>query len=82
MTPATLLLAATLLVHDWYPRECCSDTDCRPIPCTEIINDTWQGHKFNSHRPSQDARCHICVYQPQGYISPRYLCLFTPEASS
>jgi hypothetical protein len=77
-----LLLAATLLAHDWYPKECCSDHDCRPVSCTEVVEHEWQGHRFNSSRPSPDGKCHVCIYQPSGYPSPRYLCIFTPEGIS
>jgi hypothetical protein len=31
-----LIVAALMLAHSWYPRECCHDKDCHPVPCAEI----------------------------------------------
>jgi hypothetical protein len=36
-----LLVVAQLInsaagAHSWYPKECCSDNDCRPVPCAEL----------------------------------------------
>ena len=33
------LLAGLILVHSWYPNECCADKDCHPVPCDEISED-------------------------------------------
>ena len=30
------LLAGLILIHSWYPNECCADKDCHPVPCDEI----------------------------------------------
>jgi len=31
------LLCATLaFAHSWYPRECCSDKDCKPVACDSL----------------------------------------------
>jgi hypothetical protein len=43
MPKLVCLLAATLMLvsgaanaHSWYPKECCHDNDCHPIPCSDI----------------------------------------------
>ena len=35
--------------HEWYPAACCSDLDCRPVPCEEIhsVGDKWEWHHFS-----------------------------------
>ena len=30
------LLAGLILIHSWYPNECCAEKDCHPVPCDEI----------------------------------------------
>ena len=41
MVPPKLAVAAVILVHSWYPQECCNGDehsgDCHPISCEEII---------------------------------------------
>ena len=27
------ILVLLLLAHSWYPRECCTERDCKPVPC-------------------------------------------------
>lgn len=89
MTPTTLLLAATLLAHDWYPTDCCSGRDCRPVPCDEIHDNEYRGAHFTSIRPSEDNQCHACFIERHSYragegarewIAP--LCLFIPKGIS
>lgn len=58
--------------HSWYDSDCCSNTDCRPVACDELIeqNDgkikygAWTIEKPNV-RPSKDSKCHICIPQTQ-----------------
>jgi len=53
--------------HEWYPSACCSDKDCRPVPCEEISTTHdyywWHGLGFprNASSPSTDGGCHVCV---------------------
>jgi len=65
------LLAAVLLIHSWYPAECCSVTrdganDCHPIACDELLETTegirWKDLLFrdNQVHPSLDRQCHVC----------------------
>jgi hypothetical protein len=67
------LMALILLVHGWYPQDCCGGTHCHPVPCEEIRsgpNQTlvWNGITFlNIHvHPSQDRYCHVCTSGPNG----------------
>ena len=78
LIPATLALGFALaptLAHDWYPRPCCSDHDCKPVDCAEVIVAEgiykWHGLSFPSAKPSQDGGCHVCVNKVLGP-----LCLF------
>ena len=63
-----LLTKLIILVHSWYPPECCSGKDCRPVPCTDIVeqpNGWWEymGNFFSPDqvKPSLDALCHVCI---------------------
>jgi hypothetical protein len=62
-----LLLTAALLVHSWYPRGCCGDQHCRPVPCEDISKSDsgyiWNGWHFDlvQVQASQDQSCHVCI---------------------
>jgi hypothetical protein len=56
--------------HSWYPKECCSDNDCRPVPCAEltkinlglmwrrsVIFDDTQTRDFVLHDSGQPGLC-------------------------
>lgn len=84
----TLLLSSFLiLAHSWYPPECCSDSDCKPVPCHEIV-ETNEGYKYyapelnkditfskEQERPSQDGKCHVC------YMPFKSYCIFTLQGA-
>jgi len=72
-----LAVAVVILVHSWYPQECCSGDehsgDCHPIACEEIIKvDSygrtfaykWRGWNFSGPmiRRSLDDQCHVCIH--------------------
>lgn len=70
------------LVHNWYPADCCSLKDCKPIPCDQII-ETAKGYLYNGLefteamvRPSLDSLCHVCI---NIYNTP--MCLFIQMSS-
>jgi hypothetical protein len=52
--------------HEWYPRACCSDKDCRPVACEDVhsIGDRWEylGKSIaqSSTQASPDGACHAC----------------------
>jgi len=81
-----LLLAGVILAHSWYPTFCCSEQDCRPVPCAEISYRTENRIEFVYYRglrgvawavyPSPDGLCHVC----QSSIALR--CVFIPEGVS
>jgi hypothetical protein len=63
-----LFLASLILVHGWYPIECCGGQDCRPVACESLISSpdgsvTWLGLHFVREmvRNSKDRQCHVCV---------------------
>lgn len=62
-----VLVPAVARAHDWYPQQCCSGQDCRPVPCDEITASPdyyfWKGMRFpkNAAKPSEDNQCHICA---------------------
>lgn len=68
---ALLASAHQAMAHDWYPANCCSGTDCHPVPC-EAINEkangamSWNGWQYdkNQIKVSQDAQCHACHWGP------------------
>lgn len=82
------LLLATLiapaLAHDWYPSDCCSGRDCKPIACDElesredgsiVVRDSRTTFSREKIRPSRDTQCHTCI----AYGKP--LCVFILQGS-
>lgn len=77
-----LLMTSVASAHDWYPRECCSDKDCAPIPTSEIvvgnggytIKATGEFIAHKDSRISLDNQYHICRIGGVG----RILCFFYP----
>jgi len=56
------------LVHSWYPPECCSGQDCKPVLCEqieELSNGSLRYENLEYTRdkvkPSQDKFCHVCA---------------------
>ena len=60
-----VLVAAFLLVHDWYPYWCCGGNDCHEIPCSDVreVKGGYMVHElfFSSASPSPDGHCHACA---------------------
>ncbi len=55
------------LAHSWYPRECCSDRDCYPVPVERVktVPGGWLIEDgtfvpYSKARPSPDGQYHIC----------------------
>lgn len=73
--------------HSWYPTECCSDKDCRPVHAREIGQDgdsyTWQNLRIPKtlSRPSPDEHYHVCVVN-LGFGVRRLQCIFRPTPGS
>jgi hypothetical protein len=82
------LLAGLILVHSWYPNECCADKDCHPVPCDEISEDEngamhWKYLIFDGSqiRTSPDHECHVCHLLEEGRpVTP--ICIFTQKKPS
>jgi len=34
---AALLFSGAAHAHSWYPKNCCNDADCHPVPCDELV---------------------------------------------
>lgn len=67
-------LGTSTWAHSWYPPECCSGHDCRPVPC-EALTEIPQGVRFTTLgityrkdqiRASQDSMCHVCYSTYRG----------------
>ena len=68
LAAALMLVSGAATAHSWYPKECCHDNDCRPVPCAELSyrdkDVVWRKHiYFNGPmiRESKDGDCHVCV---------------------
>lgn len=80
--PSLLIITSLLLAHEWYPSKCCSEADCREVPCSQIrkVGDGYQytrgADQFNfsaaQHAYSPDGLCHACIG------AGRARCIFTP----
>jgi hypothetical protein len=64
----SLLVVTFLLVHNWYPTECCSGKDCTAVPCDTLAEQTDGTIKYleftftkDQIRPSLDKDCHVCI---------------------
>jgi hypothetical protein len=84
---ALLLTVTSADAHSWYPRECCSDQHCFPVPCNELHNSMsgveWHHRVFGGRqiKPSQDQACHVCVIV-DGLIPDQPICVFIPLQTS
>lgn len=83
-----LLAQARASAHSWYPIECCSGFDCRPVAQTMVrltatgwfVVETGETIPFSRARLSPDGRFHRC--SPGGRPHARTICLFVPATSS
>ena len=85
------LIVSPAGAHSWYPKECCHNDDCHPVPCGELTTTryglSWKGVAVFSEpmiRFSPDGACHVCgMWQQQSTILPYLpLCVFVPKATS
>src|SRR5262245_29076407 len=79
------LLAGVILIHSWYPKQCCGDWHCHPVPCSEIHRSADGNYLWHRGRNddvmfyredmqvSQDSQCHVCVIDD---VSPAGICLY------
>jgi hypothetical protein len=90
---AALLLATPAWGHSspsgWaYPISCCSNLDCRPLPCDALeeiedgkVRDIENGQTYERSmvQSSGDHHCHICT--EGGLSNGKPLCVFTVNGS-
>jgi hypothetical protein len=96
LAAALMLVSGIATAHSWYPKECCHDQDCRPVPCSEIhqhlekigpwklfpFSLRWQGMEFYGPqiRKSLDDECHVCTRPDESLGGP--VCIFIPDTTS
>jgi hypothetical protein len=69
-----MLVNGAATAHSWYPHECCSENDCYPVPCAELVltpegDVRWKGVLYFRRRMvrlSLDEQCHVCVEEGLG----------------
>lgn len=93
-TLIAIFSATTALSHDWYPTECCSATDCAPLPVDKIkfTSEGWTlpNGEFiakGNERQSKDCSFHWCRYNedPKTKViwpTGRKQCFFVPDCST
>ena len=61
------ILGIVALVHGWYPKSCCDESHCEPVPCSSINGTpsgdvSWNGIIFPKLmlKSTQDEDCHVC----------------------
>jgi hypothetical protein len=80
-------VATPAFSHSFYPANCCSDKDCRPLTPAkgETYRETpdglvlWDGRKipYSVAKPSPDKDAHLCE-NTQKYV----LCFFYPQGGA
>jgi hypothetical protein len=67
--PIAFSLGLLQMAHSWYPHECCSENDCKPVPCDEIMPQKdgsylFRGMTFEKEKvkipPAGITGCHAC----------------------
>jgi len=88
---ATQLVQSPAAAHDWYPRHCCSGTDCAPVLrsvsapggkwVTSIHGTVFVPGTFE-RSPSPDEQSHVCMApDPRNPGKMSLLCYFEPGTS-
>ena len=64
-----ILISQLLLAHEFYDPACCSDKDCRPVTCNEIVAQPdgtvkYKDFTFNKRmfKTAPDGMCHVCIW--------------------
>lgn len=75
-TAGSFALAGSAFPHDWYPRECCDERDCEPMP-EEFVERRPEGYyiipldrviPYEAANTSPDGQFHWCRFR--AYESP------------
>jgi hypothetical protein len=63
-----IVISSLLFIHSWYPPSCCSEGDCKAVPCDQITeldngNLRYENLEYTKDKIhlSQDRYCHVCV---------------------
>jgi hypothetical protein len=101
ISSATVLVAPAARPHvhtspdgtvvDWYPKDCCSDGDCRPVDkVVRASQGVWltttEGFTVlvgpkDRRLPSHDARWHVCINPMAEPPTESVTCIFEPSNS-
>lgn len=85
----SFLLITPSIAHEWYPYACCSDKDCHPVACEDILekgkNLVYHDYPFfgDMIKPSKDGDCHVCISNENGTegYTPVPHCIFIQQGS-
>lgn len=84
MIKSLLIISLVTLVHSWYPATCCSEADCKPVPCERVVHRSdgkWElkpsGVVFERAVSSPDSECHEC-HAVNSFVGR---CLFLPQSN-
>jgi len=82
-----MILELLILAHSWYPADCCSGEDCRPVPASdlrELDKGEWLYiplalvYQKRQVFPSQDSNYHVCYTR---WWPKASLCLFIVQGA-
>jgi hypothetical protein len=87
-----MLIVGSAQAHDWYPHQCCHDTDCHPVGCdtlaengdgsvtyTSDLHVTFEFEK-RKVKASQDSKCHVCIHSSPMQVPVTPLCVFIQQS--
>jgi hypothetical protein len=63
---AALLFSGAAHAHSWYPKNCCNDADCRPVPCDELVETRNGRGGALQRRAGQDLAGSVLSHLRQG----------------
>jgi hypothetical protein len=93
---ASSLCLTPARAHDWYPRECCHDTNCAPVEsilrrvptgggAPQLIVVSKHGRAIVPQdfpmRESKDSRMHVCMKRYDALGEMEVNCLFIPPGT-
>lgn len=65
-------ILAPVYAHEFYSQYCCDEKDCKPVPCDSLVETAdgveyiLNGTKYTAPKsnvyPSEDSRCHFCIF--------------------
>jgi hypothetical protein len=88
-----VILCVPVMGHDWYPRECCNESDCVPVDSAawfvpaegakpQLVVTSKRGSAVIPEdfpvRHSKDSRMHVCMRLNE-FGTWDVMCLFVPS---